>query len=54
MFDPYAMRNAVMVESFELPLALNKIFPVVAEASLQLILRFPAGEVMKPDSETVT
>ena len=44
---------AVMVLSFDSPLELNKITPVAAVASFTESLRFPAGEVIKPESETV-
>ena len=43
------MRNALMVESFELPDPLKSIFPLVLVGSLQLILIFPAGVARKPD-----
>src|SRR6266446_8325621 len=40
---------AVTVLSFELPVALKRIFPVVFEESRQEILRLPAGDVMTPE-----
>jgi hypothetical protein len=39
------------VLSLELPLALNRIFPVVAVISMQEILMFPAGLAKNPDNE---
>jgi hypothetical protein len=40
-----------MVLSFELPVALNNITPLVDVESLTLILRLAAGEVIKPDND---
>jgi hypothetical protein len=52
--DIYAIRIAVMVLSFELPVALKRILPLALALSLQLILRFPTGPVITPESDIDT